>query len=169
MKTLRKRNIIAQARERVSIVAVLRDLGVDIPSAPEQGIAIRVYCPFGEMSHEDQGRERQMRVYVDNTAWCFDCNQKYDPVSLTAIHLGCNYTAAARRLLDRVGGAPDPTVSVMPSIRAGMVAALGVWADVHGVDRTAARYGEVLRSLDALESEDQAQVWLTRAKGALSG
>jgi len=168
VKRLRQRNVIAQARAQVPIVAVLRELGVEIDAAPEEGVNRRVYCPFGELNHEDGGRERQMRVYVDNSAWCFECNQRYDPVSLIAINESCHYSDAATRLLDRMGGAPDSTVSVMPSVRAGVVAALGVWADAHGVDRTAARYGDVLRSLDALESEDQARPWLTRAKGVLS-
>ena len=167
MKRLRKRNVIAQARSQVPIVAVLRELGVDIDAAPEEGVNRRVYCPFGELNHEDGGRERQMRVYVDNSAWCFECNQRYDPVSLVAINESCRYSDAATRLLDRMGGASDPAVSVLPDVHAGLVAALGVWADAHGVDRTHPAYAVVLGTVDGVGTEDAVR-WIEQAKRALS-
>ena len=168
MKRLRFRSVVDDAVERVSVVSVLRRLGVDIESLPSPGANIRVLCPFEDVNHSSDLRDRrQMRVYSDNRAYCHACQMQYTSVSLMAVTWGCSYSAAARRLLDGVA-APAPTIvevsSRMPVVRANMAAALGVWADGRGVDRTGAAYGECLARLDAAATEQGAWEWLCASK-----
>lgn len=72
MRRLRYRSIVDEADSRVSILSVLQWLGVSIEAPPEPGSNIRLLCPFEELNHSGNLRDRrQMRVYSDNRAYCF--------------------------------------------------------------------------------------------------
>lgn len=167
MRRLHPGGAVAQARRQVLIVDVLRELGVDIDTAPTAESNRRVQCPFSDL-HDDRGIKPEMRVYVDNSAWCFACGRRYDSVNLMAIVWDCSNVVAARRLLSHRDGEAEQTASQMPRVHAGMVAALGVWADAQGVDRTSRPYVAALTALDAVASEDAARRWLAHTKRALA-
>ncbi len=170
MKRLRPGGVIAQARQRVSLVSVLRELGVDIDAPPVEGRNRRVHCPFGSLNHEDTGIKAEMRVYNDTESYCHACAAQYDPVNLMAMVWGCSNNRAARRLLARLEAvegpdvAADSSTAALSRAKAGMVAALGVWADSVGVDRTSPGYAAVLAELDWCADVDAAERWLAAAK-----
>lgn len=92
---------IATANENISIIDVLTSLGIHVQIANSSGTSRKIHCPFGELYHSDSGLEKTMRVFKQtNSAYCFRCNQSYDPVSLAAAVWDTSRHAAALRLLE---------------------------------------------------------------------
>lgn len=92
---------IRMANSTVSIVHVLRAIGVDTPELSRG--SIKVHCPFGEVWHGDGGNEQALRVYEDtNTSFCFACTKLYTPTALHALTYDISESDAAEILLNDV-------------------------------------------------------------------
>ena len=72
----------------------------------------KTYCPFGNTMHSDGGRERSFKVYPEtNSAYCFACQRRYDPVSLVALEHDVTYRKAADIILAEKEWVPPDYVS----------------------------------------------------------
>lgn len=81
---------------------------IEVGMGDVSGMA-KAYCPFGPVFHSDGGRERAFKVYpASNSAYCFACQRRYDPVSLIATEKDITYQAAAEWILEhKEWAAPD--------------------------------------------------------------
>jgi hypothetical protein len=95
--------IVELANREARMRAACRITGVKAPSGRDSGS--RAYCPWGEFSHPDGGRDPAMRVWPDH-AFCFACWEYFTPVRLVARVLEVSDEAAALRLLEEVGYKP---------------------------------------------------------------
>ncbi len=103
----RRRSAVAIANDVVSIITTCNLAGMDLPEDVVYRRSTKLYCPFGEIYHSDQGVERAFRIYVDsNSAYCFACSMYFTPVRLVALAWDLDYVTAATELLDRVGYRP---------------------------------------------------------------
>lgn len=101
MQLAEKQSWIVIANREITIIEVLTSLGIHVQVAGLSGASRKIHCPFGELYHSDSGLEKTMRVFQKtNTAYCFRCNQSYDPVSLASAVWDTSRQAAALRLLE---------------------------------------------------------------------
>lgn len=97
---------IRLVNEQVPIVVACRWAGMDIPEGWDNR---KTRCPFGEIAHEDSGREAAWRIYEDtNTAFCFACGRAFAPVSLMAEIWDCTKAEAAEKMAV-MAGIVEPT------------------------------------------------------------
>lgn len=88
---------IKLANELMTIFEACEEVGMGNIS----GMA-KTYCPFGQVFHTDGGRTRAFKVYPEsNSAYCFACPKRYDPVSLIATEKDISYRAAAEWILEK--------------------------------------------------------------------
>lgn len=101
------RETIQLANERMTITQACRFIGMDLGDF--SFTSAKLYCPFGELMHEDGGRSKSFRVYSDtNSAYCFACVMAYRPVSLVAMDKDVPEVVAAEMILEETGYiAPD--------------------------------------------------------------
>lgn len=92
---------VAVCDERVDLVLVLTQLGVEI-SHPPEGTSLKVFCPFSFL-HEDGGAAPALRVYSTNTAFCFAEDLFFTPSSLAAVARDVTRREAAEQLLEEAG------------------------------------------------------------------
>lgn len=103
---MKKKSLIAEANERVSIVLASQLVGIDIEDGRVVG-STKTYCPFGRFYHSDGGKEPALRIYPDsNSAYCFSCKKYFSPTSLVSDAWDISKRRAAQELLDRVGYKP---------------------------------------------------------------
>lgn len=89
---------IALANTEVSIVDACKLIGM--PSMDYQ-YSIKMYCPFGQVTHGDGGATKSFRVYMEsNTAYCFACAERYTPTKLVALEKDISLEEAAQFLLE---------------------------------------------------------------------
>ncbi len=100
---LQKISWIDKANESISIIDVLTDFDVYVPSSIRNGGNKKIYCPFG-FYHSDNGLTKAMRVYLNsNSVYCFSCSKRYEPVSLAAAKWDTSWANAAMTLLEASG------------------------------------------------------------------
>lgn len=123
------------ANERVSILEVCRQIGLEVPDEVVLGRgSLKILCPFGDVFHPDGGSDPSFRIYSDTgTAYCFICQKYYTAVSLYAEVKGVSRNEAARSLLESVGYRPSLadfslTVVEKPPDSASLGAALQLYA-----------------------------------------
>lgn len=97
-------SLVSMANARVPMTVACRAAGLDIPDSCRD-TGTKCYCPWGEFSHSDGGREKAARIWPDHL-WCFSCREWYSPVKLCARVWEVSYEQAAVRLLDAVGYKP---------------------------------------------------------------
>jgi hypothetical protein len=90
---------------RLPFALACRWAGVEVPGDPAEG-GYKTYCPFGELAHDDGGREPSFRVYADH-AWCFACGEYFSPVKLCSAIWGLPAEDASRQMLE-LAGVSDP-------------------------------------------------------------
>lgn len=96
---------IDTANELVDIVTACELVGMDLPWGGAG--SMKLFCPFGEVSHSDGGRDKSFRIYEDtNSAHCFACATTWRPVSLVATAKDITEEAAAQSLLESKGYRP---------------------------------------------------------------
>lgn len=167
MRRLRRGGLIQQANKAVPITEVLRSMGADAPGIPPDGSSVKVYCPYGHF-HPDGGAEKEARLYSDGKLYCYVCNEQHDSVSLAAKEWGCRPLVAARLLLaGRVVAEEVIYADRSFELRAGAVAALGVWADACGVDRFSESYAQCLQVADRICEPGHVDQWLQVCKTML--
>jgi len=175
-------NAIDKANEICAVDKVLSDVAkVEIPEHVE-GRTGKLYCPFGEFYHSDNGQEPTVRLYTEsNSAFCFRCNQTFYPVSLASAVLGVSKTKAAWFLLELVGfKLPSfeelwdkyTNPAEVPPDTSMLALALSVycrrisdsWATQQFDKDIAKRYSVCLEALDSVATERHAEQWLVSCK-----
>lgn len=169
MRRLRYGGVIQQAIKAVPITEILRSMGVDAPGLPPFGSSVKIYCPNG-IYHPDGGAEKEVRLYPDGKMYCHICVEQHDSVSLAAQAWGCRPLVAARQLLEgrEVAEASVVVADRSYELRAGAVAALGVWADARGVDRFSEAYRRCTVAADGICEPEDVDRWLAACKVALT-
>jgi hypothetical protein len=91
------------ANENSDIMAVARFIGMEVPDF-SYSASIKLYCPFGEVSHADGGSSKAFRIYPEtNSAYCFACGLHFSPVKLLATATDISTAEAADYLLELAG------------------------------------------------------------------
>jgi hypothetical protein len=172
---LRHQSVEARVDTQVSVVGLLRQLGVNVPDI-EYG-SVKVYCPFGIL-HPDHGITRAMRVYPEsNTAFCFsDCGH-FTPTKLAAQAWDLSREDAADRLMDQVEAETPLPVEDLFQVGAGrpsgeaLSEALRVycqrqngWSGVEFTSEVVAKLGRCLDLLPGVVSPQDASKWLEGSK-----
>lgn len=180
-----ERSLIAVANEQVSILAVCRMVGVDLPEDAGMARSRKTFCPFGEVYHSDAGLEPAMRVYPDsNSAWCFRCATYFTPVKMAAQAWDQDWRTAAVVLLDRIGYRPASLAEQWSAVCVPVVApdttllgeALKVFCarhdpqwSVHQFEpEIAGHLSRCLALLDRVGDDEAAQAWLRGTKQAMA-
>ena len=176
VRRLRRGGFVTRAARLVSASEVLNWVGIPAPGTPPPGVSVKVTCPFSETHPPDRQGEKDMRIYNDGRAYCHICTEQYDSVALAAQLWSLTRFEAAKAILARSGldmsGSEEDLQSLLVQIkperlRGDAVHALGVWADVNGIDRFGDSYFRCLGLADQIKSEDHIQGWLTACKDYL--
>jgi hypothetical protein len=169
VRRLHRPGDIGRAVASVPIIDVLASLGVIVEAAPLPGTTQKIWCPFSDL-HPDGGRQREMRLYSDGKAHCHICVKQYDSVSMAAQAWGVSQRIAAQRLLEGQEVITErQAVRSLYVVRAGAVAALGVWADRVGIDRFGLEYRRCLALADHIQEPGHVKLWLAASKQFLRG
>lgn len=163
-------SLIDRANEEVSIIGLLRRLGVHAPEIMP-GTSYKVYCPFG-LTHGDHGLSKAMRIYVDtNSCHCFAECGYLDPVRLAALAWDMAPLAAAERLLEEAGVDLRPPVVWTPPVepppdRVALAEALRVYVRRSYGARfdTSETLERAISLLGRVHSATDASLWLTECK-----
>lgn len=84
-------------------------IGMQVPSF-SYAYSVKLYCPFGEVSHADGGSSKAFRIYPEtNSAYCFACGEAYSPVKLLATANDTSLNEAADFLLEYAGVTEEGT------------------------------------------------------------
>lgn len=184
MNRTRRRSVVAQANEAVSITDVCRAVGMELP----EDVFVRgrkLHCPFEAVYHRDLGLEPALRIYPDtNHAYCFACAATFTPVWLAAQVWGIPARAAARELLERCGirppspdqvwaaavGTADPpdTTLLSEALRTFCARTSPGWADQQFDPVVAAVLSRCLALLDRVRTDADAVTWLSGCKNVMS-
>lgn len=171
---------IALANKSVSILAVCRLVGIDVPETVTG--SVKVYCPFGAVYHSDGGHSPAMRIYPEtDSSWCFACSAYFTPVTLYSQVLGIPPQEAAEVLCDRfevarakaweevLAPVPEPPVD-----RAELAEALKTWCvrqipnfDARQFGDLAEILGKCLDLLALVNNSEAAYTWLESSKQVL--
>jgi hypothetical protein len=160
---------------RLGILIACEMAGIDARSGVRR--SAKLYCPFGEYSHPDGGKEPAFRVYPGDAshAWCFACQEYYSPVGLLAAVWDVTPEQAAAQMLERAGWkAPPPAEQYAEALAPErpdlpvIAHALQVWCEVHipgwkfrQLDDVPALWlSKCLGLLVSVSTEDEARQWL---------
>jgi hypothetical protein len=181
-----KTSWITIANEQIKIADVLTNLGIHVQVAGSNGTSKKLHCPFGEVYHSDSGYEKTMRVFQKtNSAYCFRCNQSYDPVSLAAVVWDVSRQNAALRLLEASDFKPKsleerwsdavrvPTIAVdlLSLADALKVYCSGIspdWNVRQLDDQVGSKLNACLALLSAVKTDTDAVKWLEVCKQVMS-
>lgn len=178
-------DVVAHANEQVSIIAVCKMVGVELPEDLTFSRSLKVACPFGPYYHSDGGRDPAMRVYEDgNHAYCFSCSQYFTPVTLAAQALEVDRRTAALILLDRAGLRPPDAAEAWRRARqyepepdrALLAEALKTfcrridsgWTARQFDPNVASVLTRCLSTLDLVRTPQDVTLWLNRCKRAMT-
>lgn len=145
----------------------------------------KAYCPFGPVFHSDGGRERAFKIYPQtNSAYCFACQRRYDPVSLVATEQDISYVAAAEWILEeKKWVAPDyesqwdalttrPTPVDYEGLQAALKLACGRmvtdWETRQFEPQVAHKLTLCLGMVRKVTNDDEAKKWFDTTKKAMS-
>lgn len=171
--------LVELANSRMTIVQACNTLGMDIPD--QLWGSPKFYCPFGHLFHADGGMGKAFRIYLQtNSAYCFAGCGRFEPVSLIALDKDWTDDRAAEWILDQTNYVPPDYESQWTNLqeRATLVnqdalsEALKVacsrfapdWEDLQLEDRVARTFRKCLEILPKIQTEEQAEKWLTTAK-----
>lgn len=169
---------VGVANSRVPFVTAARLAGMeDVPEARANGS--RAWCPFGEFSHPDGGRDKAMRVYYDH-AFCFAEWLWLTPVRVFALMRGLDEEEAAGQLLAQSGyqpgsyeetwdalmaGTSEPDLSALAqALRTWLEGAFPGWAEHQYESGPAGALAGCLGLLGSVKTEDDCKFWLDSSK-----
>lgn len=173
-------SLIALANGRMTIAEAFRRCGHDMPEA----YGAKLYCPWGFL-HHDGGTSRSLRLYSENnSSYCFACSEKLDPVGVYRKTYDLSAKSAAERILEDTGyTAPSPeqvweealAYQPRPDTQA-LAQALEMYLtdldpkfEEHALDGEIGHvYSAVLGLLRSVQTDEQADLWLQRAKEGLT-
>lgn len=184
---LKRKSLVDLANEQVSILDVCRWVGMDIGTQFFGGRSTgKLYCPLGNINHDDGGVTRSFRIYPDTgSAWCFRCMIYFTPVSLAAIMWGRKQKEVAGELLDRIGyktetvaerwakarNAEDPP-DVHMLAQALQLYCEGLvynWKDLQFEPDVSRKLSRCFDLLDRVSTSEDADVWLSKSKIVMAG
>lgn len=176
------RSAVAIANEQYSIIAACRAVGLELPEIP-MGRSVKVHCPFG-FQHVDMGHETAFRVYADtNTAFCFAGCGYFTPVWLISTATDKRPAEVAADLLAEIGYRPldllerfstaeqDPApdkASLRAALQMYCERTLPMWEELQFNAVVAFKLGKCLALLDRVVTSDDAWLWLSVAKQAMT-
>jgi hypothetical protein len=149
----------------------------DVPEPRVSGS--RAFCPFGEFSHPDGGREKALRVYHDH-GFCFAEWLYLSPVRIYALMHDLGEEAAAGQLLAAAGYSPGSweerwdelvAVTITPDWAA-LAQALRVWLETQFSSWGNLQYDPFVSSVLArclgllakVQTEADCETWLSQSK-----
>jgi len=167
------------ANERVSITKACNMIGMNV--SDYAAASMKVYCPFGEIFHQDGGMSKSMRIYAEsNSAFCFAGCGYYDPVKLISTSRDISEEDAAEALLEETGYvAPnyqdqwDALMSEKPVVdTADLAEALKVacarmvpnWEERQFDEAVSHKLTQCLALLRKVHTDDDATNWLSITK-----
>lgn len=106
-------NVVELALERMSIFDACNHIGMSI----YPGYRGKLYCPWGDLFHQDAGASKAFRVYQDS-AWCFAESMYFNSVKLIARDKDLSEVAAAEYILDITGYVPPDIESQWAAVTA---------------------------------------------------
>jgi hypothetical protein len=182
---LRQKSWIEQANEIVKISDVLTSIGVYVPDTIRNGGNKKIFCPFG-FYHSDGGTTKAMKIYTaSNSAYCFSCGKRYEPVTLAAAIWDISWVNAAFRLLEDAGFKPksleerwqDATtklenkpdlIALADALKMYCSAICPTWQTQQLDDIVAMKLSKCLDLLNAVDSDEDAVKWLATTKIVMS-
>lgn len=154
--------------------------GVDVPPASSRGS--RAWCPFGEFSHPDGGKDKALRVYPDH-GYCFACALYLTPVRLYALVRDVDEETAARQLLQAAGLAPESyqqrweqaiaqgedqdLASLADALRVWLAATYPDWAERQYEPVVAGRLAWCLGLLRHVRTSSDCRYWLSQSRSVM--
>jgi hypothetical protein len=179
----RKRRLIAAARERVPIEVACRVIGMDVPDMGELR-SRKLYCPFGDTSHSDGGREPACRIFREPLPhlYCWACPGYFDPVRLLQTAWDLDAEAAALRLLGETGyretspddvwnesgQPPEPDRDALAAaLRTYCNRVIPAWSSRQYDPDAATMLAQCLGLLIYVRTEEDSRTWLSGTKVAM--
>lgn len=173
------RELIQLANARVTITAACNMIGMNV--SDYAAASMKVYCPFGELFHQDGGAERSMRIYPDtNSLYCFAGCGYFSPVKLIATDRGISEEQAADALLTETNYVPPdyesqwaalmgekPTVNTTDLAEALKVACSRMtphWETLQFEEPVASKLSQCFDLLRKVVTEEDAGKWMTITK-----
>lgn len=173
-------NTIELANGRMTIGEAFRRCGHSMPEA----FGPKLDCPWAYL-HADGGVGRSLRLYSDNnSSYCFACSERLDPVGVYRKTYDISVRAAAERILEETGYRPPTPERVWEEALAyhpapdtqALAQALDMYLtdldpefEQHALDGEVAHYySAVLGLLSAVQTDEQASMWLLRAKEGMA-
>jgi len=169
---------IKLANDRMTIVAACHEIGMWTPDVPG---AMKMHCPFEDVWHSDGGRARAFRIYENtNSAYCFACQQYYNPVRLIALDRDISDEAAAEVILE-LTGYTEPSVeenwakvtgheqefsteTLPEALKVACQRISPAWETRQFEEQVAARFRQCLGLLPRVKSEADATLWLDTSR-----
>jgi hypothetical protein len=181
---MKKKSLIAEANERVSIVLACRLAGVDTEDGRTVG-STKTYCPFGRFYHSDGGKEPAFRVYTDsNSAYCFSCKKYFTPTTLLSDAWDIPKKQAAQELLEKIDYRPLSAAELWAGVQEKELAPdtsmLGMalktycmridskWHTSQFEPGVSGYLDKCLSLLDRVTTEDEADKWLETCKEVMT-
>lgn len=162
--------LVELANRKVPMVTACRAVEMSVDDHTSK----KLYCPFGEFNHSDQGDEAAFRVYSDH-GFCFACWAYYSPVSLYVAKWEVQEEVAAETLLTAAGITPEsyqerweelqqPPSMDYEALREALITRCARffpgWSYLQYNDTVASYLARCLGLRAAVKSEDEARQWL---------
>jgi hypothetical protein len=164
-------------------IMTMREACIEVGMGDVAGMA-KTYCPFGDMYHSDGGRTRAFKVFeADNSAFCFACGRRFDPVSLIAMERDIPFRKAAEWILEHKGYvAPDYNArwealeakqtpvdyeALQSALKIACSRMIPDWAERQFEDRVAAKLAQCMAVSRKVSSNDEGRKWLDMSKTAM--
>lgn len=172
---------VALANEKIPFPVACRWLDIDVPGEVTEA-GIKVFCPFGEIAHEDGGAARALNVHM-TWGYCFAEQEHFTPVKLCALAWDCTAEEAARQMLERAGIAdpdyrqqwqrlvdyrqPPDLDSLARSLRTYCAVVCPGWRSRQYDGPVAGKLADCLRLLALVRTESDCRAWLAGCKKAM--
>lgn len=171
------------ANERISITKACSMIGMDVDG--HAAASMKMYCPFGEIYHQDGGISKSFRVYPDtNSAWCFAGCGFFNPVKLVAAYRDLPDPEAAEQILLETGYVPEDFESrweaaVADDFRvdtSALAQALALacrrlhprWEQLQFDNEVSQRFNQCLSLLPKVRTSGDADLWLSRTRETMA-
>ena len=173
------REAIKLANEHVSIIDACNMVGMELGDFTAS--SMKVYCPWGHVTHMDGGMSKSMRVYPEtNSAFCFASCGYLTPVKMIALDRDVSEEEAAEILLTEINYVPPDYMSKwnaliaeqIPVNTSALAEALKVacarmtedWDDVQFDDEISTKLVQCLGLLPKVQTNEDADKWLDVSK-----
>lgn len=170
------------ANAEVSIIKACNLVGLDVGDFAVA--SIRVYCPFGQLYHEDGGNSKAMRIYPGtNSAYCFAGCGYFSPVKLIAMDRDMSDAEAAEFLLGEINFVPPDwearwedlktrpldvsTPDLAEALKVACARLSPDWERLQFEEEVGEMFNRCLSLLWKVRTDEDATMWLTKTKLAM--